>query len=136
MPMILSELGAGVMLAWLALPILALPVLRDERAHPASRFRALLLVMVLADGVLAAPLIRAVARTGTKLDLLPASIEHHLAIAWQPIVSTRWGDLSALGLLAIAWAVFAAAALVRCVFGAVAVARVVRRCEEAPAHVV
>jgi beta-lactamase regulating signal transducer with metallopeptidase domain len=56
---VFANLGAGVVLAWLSLPILVWITRRDAEAEPASRHRALLRVLVLSALLLGIPLLRA-----------------------------------------------------------------------------
>jgi hypothetical protein len=55
---LLEKLGAGALLAWIALPVLALTVRRSRSWEPLSRQRALAWVLVLDGSLLAAPWVR------------------------------------------------------------------------------
>jgi beta-lactamase regulating signal transducer with metallopeptidase domain len=127
----LSDLGSGVILAWLALPVLAATVTRAGRLDPASYFRALALVFALGSALFVLPIVRTVADAGLTIKL-PVDVAHALVAAREPVIATRFGAMSVLALLGAAWGICAAAAFVREAGCALAVSRVARLTAVAP----
>jgi beta-lactamase regulating signal transducer with metallopeptidase domain len=60
---VFATLGAGVVLAWLSLPLLLRIARRDAEAEPASRHRTLIVVLVLSALLLGMPSLRATLET-------------------------------------------------------------------------
>jgi beta-lactamase regulating signal transducer with metallopeptidase domain len=70
----LGTLGAGVVLAWLSLPILVWIARRDGEAEPRSRHWALIVALVLSALLLGIPALRALLETGIAGHRLPGAL--------------------------------------------------------------
>jgi hypothetical protein len=131
----LTNLGSGVVLAWIALPLLALVARRGDRCDAASAHRACVWALVLGASLLAMPFARAGADSGPALAI-PGWLEHLVGLARGPHVKTRLGAFSPLALAAMAWLAMVGVGLLR---SFVQVARLRRICSgavPAPADIV
>jgi Zn-dependent protease with chaperone function len=91
-----------VVLAWIALPLLAVVARRGDSCDAASSHRACVWALVLGATLVVLPFARAGADAGTALSI-PGWLEHLVGLARGPHLHTRVGDYSPLALAAIAW---------------------------------
>jgi len=70
----LSHLGAGIVLAWLSLPVLVWLTRRDREAEPASRHRALIRALVSSALLLGIPALRAALDRSVTARALPVAL--------------------------------------------------------------
>jgi hypothetical protein len=131
----LTNLGSGVVLAWIALPLLAMVARRGDSCDAASSHRACVWALVLGAALLVLPFARAGADTGTALSI-PGWLEHLVGLARGPHLRTRLGDFSPLALVAIAWVATVASGVLRSVVHGVRLGRICRRARPAPSDVV
>ncbi len=131
----LTNLGSGVLLAWIALPLLAMGARRDDVCDAASRHRACVWALGLGALLMALPFARAGADVGTAL-VIPGWLEHLVGLARGPHLQTRLGAFSPLAVAGMAWLATVGAGLLRTAVHAVRIAGICRRAEAAPADVV
>jgi Zn-dependent protease with chaperone function len=131
----LTNLGSGVVLAWVALPLLALVAYRAEAADAASRHRACVWAVVLGAGLLVLPFARAGTDSGTAVEI-PGWLEHLVGIARYPMFATRLGALSPVALAGLAWCAVVACLALRALVRSARLTGICRRAEAAPEDVV
>jgi beta-lactamase regulating signal transducer with metallopeptidase domain len=131
----LTNLGSGVVLAWIALPLLAMVARRGDRCDAASSHRACVWALVLGASLLILPFARAGTESGPSLSI-PGWLEHLVGLARGPHVNTRLGAFSPLALAAMAWIAMVAIGLLRSAVQLVRLQRICARAVPAPADIV
>ena len=131
MEALFSDLGAGAIFAWIALPVLALAVPRTEGCEPSSRCRALTLLLLLGAGLFVLPLVRRATELGADAPV-PGALAGPIVTARTASVATPLGEVSLLALAGTVWLAIAAVGAARVLLSAAFVRRILRRAEVAP----
>lgn len=111
----LDLLGAGIVLSWLALPLLAWAARPLTERHPAGAYRRILAALVLSAACLALPWLRSQLPSSTH-PLTPIALS--VQVLATPVGGQQYGAMrgfaaSPFGLLAVVWGIACAAASVR-----------------------
>jgi beta-lactamase regulating signal transducer with metallopeptidase domain len=127
----LFNLGSGVILAWIALPVLAWATMRAGRVDAASHCRALVVALTLAATLIALPFLRAIIDSAAAG--LPPGIERVIVAARSSFIPTPFGGASPLAIVGAAWLALVALASTRAALRAVFLRRLAARASTAPA---
>lgn len=111
----LDVLGAGILLSWLALPLLAWAARPLTEQHPAGAYRRILAALVLSAGCLALPWLRTRLPSSTH-PLTPLALS--VQVLATPVGGQEFGAMrgfaaSPFDLLALVWGIACAVACVR-----------------------
>jgi hypothetical protein len=134
MNVLLSDLGAGALFAWIVLPLLALTIGRRAHSEPASHCRALTLVLLAGAALVAVPMLRRVSNAGADVYLPDWLVQ--AALSGGVGLETPFGEISPLAVVGAAWLAIALTAAVRIGVGLTSLRAVLVRSESARASLV